>query len=144
VARDPDGIPLEGPMIGLGRLTGIITRESLADPDSAAFRQGLDMYRPLAASARAFAWLINDGATRTGELDAGHAYMRLALTAAAEGLVMHPWSQALQEYPEMADLYTDVHRLIGEGARLQMLVRVGYARPVGPSPRRGLAAHLIT
>ncbi len=144
VARDPDGIPLEGPMIGLGRLTGIITRESLADPDSAAFRQGLDMYRPMAASARAFAWLINDGASRTGELDAGYAYMRLALTAAAEGLVMHPWSQALQEYPEMADLYADVHQLIGGGQRLQMLVRVGYARPVGPSPRRGLAAHLMS
>ena len=40
----------------------------------------------------------------------------------------------------MADLYSEAHELIGGGARLQMLVRVGYAKPVVHAPRRGVDA----
>ena len=54
------------------------------------------------------------------------------------GLAIHPWSQSLQEYAEMKPLYDEVHGLIGEGRRVEMLVRVGYAEPVEPAPRRGL------
>jgi hypothetical protein len=144
VARHRDGISLEGPFIGLGKLVGAVSREALADPKSDAFKQGLDMYRPLAASARAFVWLVNDGAIRDGQIAAGRAYMRLTLEAAAEGLAIHPWSQTLQEYPEMAALYREVHDLIGAGGRVQMLARAGYAKPVVPAPRRGLDAHLMS
>lgn len=144
VARHRDGISLEGPIIGLGKLVGAVSREALSDPTSDAFRQGLEMYRPLAASARAFVWLVNDGSDRDGQLSAGRAYMRLALEAAAQGLAIHPWSQTLQEYPEMAALYREVHGLIGGGGCVQMLVRAGYARPVPPAPRRGLDAHLMS
>jgi hypothetical protein len=98
----------------------------------------------MAASARAFVWMLNDGASREGQINAGRAYMRLTLETVAHGLVVHPWSQALQEYPEIADLYRDVHELIGDGQRLQMLVRVGYAKPVVPAPRRGLEAHMLS
>jgi len=142
--RYRDGISLESPFLALGTLVGAVSKEALADPASAAFKQGLDMYRPMAASARAFVWMINDGASREGQINAGRAYMRLALETAAHGLVVHPWSQALQEYPEIADLYRDVHELIGDGQRLQMLVRVGYAKPVVPAPRRGLEAHMLS
>ncbi|MEX1251967.1 MAG: hypothetical protein WEA77_12320 [Hyphomonas sp.] len=139
-----DGIALEGPLMGVAKLAGAMSPEALGDPNSVAFKQGLDMYRPMAVSARAFAWLTNDGASREGQLAAGRAYLRLTLEAAAHGLAVHPWSQALQEYPEIADLYTEVHDLIGGGERLQMLVRVGYAKPVGPAPRRGLDAHMMS
>jgi len=144
VARYRDGISMEGPFLALGTLVGAVSREALADPSSPAFQQGLDMYRPLAASARAFVWLVNDGAARDGEVAAGRVYMRLALEAAAQGLALHPWSQTLQEYPEMAALYREIHGLIGAGGRVQMLVRAGYARPVPPAPRRGLEAHLMS
>ncbi|MFN7163756.1 MAG: Acg family FMN-binding oxidoreductase [Hyphomonas sp.] len=144
VARHGDGLTLEGPAIGLGKLVGAVSREALEDPSSAAFKQGLDMFRARAASARAFAWLTNDGATRESQLAAGRAYMRLTLEAAAQGLAVHPWSQALQEYPEIADLYAEVHTLIGGGETLQMLVRVGYARAVIPAPRRGLDALMMS
>lgn len=138
VARHRDGLSMEGPMLGALNTAGILTRETLADPASQVFQQGLDMFRPLAASARAFAWIANDGTSREGEIAAGRAYMRLSLQAEALGLAIHPWSQALQEYPEMAALYGEVHGLIGGGQRLQMLVRAGYAKPVLPAPRRGL------
>lgn len=140
VAAHRDGLTLEGPVMGLGHFVGAVTRDTLADPDSAAFRQGLDMFRARAASARAFAWLTNDGADRTGQIAAGRAYMRLTLEAAGQGLAVHPWSQTLQEYPEMADLYDEVHTLVGGGALVQMLVRVGYAPPVVHAPRRGVDA----
>lgn len=143
VARYRDGLSMEGPMLAALKAAGILNREALADPGSEAFRQGLEMFRPVAASARAFAWIANDGASRAGEIAAGEAYMRLTLTGQALGLAIHPWSQPLQEYPEMADLYAEVHDLIGEGGRLQMLVRAGYAKPVIAAPRRGLDALLI-
>jgi hypothetical protein len=144
VATHGDGLTLEGPVIGLGKLVGAVSREALEDPNSATFKQGLDMFRVRAASARAFAWLTNDGASRESQLAAGRAYMRLTLEAAAQDLAIHPWSQTLQEYPEMAALYAEVHDLIGGGATLQMLVRVGYAKPVIPAPRRGLDAHMMS
>ncbi len=144
VARHGDGLTLEGPVIGLGKLVGAVSREALEDPTSSAFKQGLEMFRARAASARAFTWLTDDGASREGQLAAGRAYMRLTLKAAEQGLAVHPWSQALQEYPEIADLYAEVHALIGGGQTLQMLVRVGYAKPVPPAPRRGLHAHMMS
>ena len=138
-----DGLVLEGPMMELARMTGVVSHEALLDTKSDAFKMGLDMYRPRAASARAYAWLINDHAGRTSELNAGRAYARLALKAAELGLAIHPWSQALQEFPEMRPLYDEVHALIGDGKRVQMLVRAGYADAVIPAPRRGLAAHIL-
>ena len=143
VAQWRDGLVLEGPMMELARMTGMVSREALLDPKSDAFRMGLDMYRPKAASARAFAWLVNDHVGRASELNAGRAYARLALKAAELGLAIHPWSQALQEFPEIRSLYDEVHALIGDGKRVQMLVRAGYADPVIPAPRRGLDAHIL-
>ncbi len=54
------------------------------------------------------------------------------------GLAMHPWSQALQEYEEMADLRAEMREFLGppEGETVQMLVRVGYAEQAAPSARR--------
>jgi hypothetical protein len=75
----------------------------------------------------------------------GRAYVRLQLAATALGLRMHPLSQALQEYPEQAQNYKAIHQLLGgkDGAdTVQMWTRLGYAPEVGPSPRRGLPAHL--
>ena len=143
VAQWRDGIVFEGPMMEFARMTGMLSREAMLDPQSDVFRQGLDMYRPKAASARAFAWLVNYHASRASELEAGRAYARLALKAAELGLAIHPWSQTLQEFPEMRTLYDEVHALIGEGKRVQMLVRAGYADPVIPAPRRGLEAHML-
>ncbi len=142
VTANPDGIELEGPLIGAGRLAGVVSRDTLGDPTSTAFQQGLDMYREMAMSARAFGWLANGDNDRTEQLNAGRAYVRLNLRATELGLGIHPWSQALQEYAEMSDLYEEVHALVGRGERLQMLYRIGYADPVIPTPRRGLHAHL--
>ena len=143
VKANPDGIELEGPMIGLGKAIGLISREALADQSSEGFRQGLAMYEAMAMSARGFVWIANDNQSRADQIDAGRAYVRINLRATELGLGLHPWSQALQEYDEMAPLYARVHGLIGGGKRLQMLARTGFGPDVGPTPRRGLEAHLL-
>ena len=143
VAANPDGIELEGPFIAAASMAGMLNRETLADPSSTAFQEGLSMYRAMAMSAPAFGWIGNANASRIDQINAGRAYARVNLRATALGLAMHPWSQALQEYEEVASLYEEVHTLIGAGNRLQMLYRVGYAEPAIETPRRGLSAHLV-
>lgn len=143
VAANPDGIGLEGGMIEFARRVGIVSRANLADPTSTAFKQGLDLYERMAMSARAFGWLCNDNRSRGDQLAAGRAYLRMNLKATALGLGVHPWSQALQEYPEMAALYQEARALLGGGGTVQMLYRIGYAQAIGPTPRRGLEAHLV-
>jgi hypothetical protein len=59
---------------------------------------------------------------------------------------MQPLSQALQEYPEQAGPYADIHGLVGAptpAQTVQMWARVGFAPAVEPAPRRGLDAHLV-
>jgi len=89
---------------------------------------------------------VTDGNDRRTQVQAGRAYARAQLAATAQGLSMHPLQQALQEYPEQAEPYAAIHRLLGaDPARqtVQMWARLGYAPPVGPAPRRGLEAHLM-
>jgi len=142
VTANPDGIELEGPIFEAGRLLGVMTRQTMADPKSTAFQQGLELYRAMAMSGRAFGWITNDNQSRIDQINAGRAYVRLNLTATSLGLGIHPWSQALQEYAEMNDLYREVHELLAGGRRIQMLYRIGYGPQITPTPRRGLEAHL--
>ncbi|MNW04680.1 hypothetical protein D3C71_2008000 [compost metagenome] len=70
--------------------------------------------------------------------------MRINLAASAAGLGLQPLSQALQEFPEMADCYAQAHQwLAPAGGTVQMLARLGYANAVGPSPRWPLEAKII-
>jgi len=143
IDADPDGISLSGPMIEAMRLAGLLNRESLADPASQAFAQGLAMYRPVIDTAQGYVWIVS-GPGRAAELEAGRAWLRLNLAATAMGIAMQPLSQALQEYPEQADHYEEVHEVLGVESprKIQMLGRIGYGPQVGPSPRWPLSRHM--
>ena len=141
IARNPDGIALSGGMMEIMALTGILTREALADPNSTASRSGDDMWRKMIEATPGFFWIRSETADRAGQLAAGRAYARAQLTAAAQGLALHPWSMTLQEFPEMAGLYRQTQELLGAGpdAPVQMLARMGKTRrPSNPAPRRRL------
>lgn len=144
MAAHRDGLSLSGPGVEAMKAVGLLTRETLAKPGSTAHDQSLAFADPQTASAQGFLWLITPGNTRLDQIAAGRAYARVALTATALGVAHHPMSQALQEFPEMADLKTLMDRLtaVGPGERLQMFIRLGYAKSPDPAPRRGLAAHL--
>jgi hypothetical protein len=144
IARYRDGISLEGPFIEVMKATGLLTREALLDPNSIASKQGAEIWHKMVETAPSFIWLKGADNSRVTQIAAGRAYARMNLTATSVGLAMHPWSMALQEYPEMADLYAEQQSMLGgvANAPVQMLARIGYARDVDPAPRRGLDEHL--
>ena len=143
VAANPDGIEIEGAFIAAAQLLGLMSAEQAGTPGTYAFKEGMRMYREMAFSARAFGWLSTPENDRPSQINAGRAYVRLNLKATELGLGIHPWSQALQEYSEMSELYTQVHEMIGGKERLQMLFRIGYSSPVAPTPRWGLEKHIV-
>jgi hypothetical protein len=102
-------------------------------------------YTDLFIATPALIWISTTGNTRAAQIDAGRAYLRQNLIATSLGLSMQPVSQALQEYPEMAESLAEMRKLCGVGAdeTLQMLARVGYASvEVGPTPRWPLEAKI--
>ena len=145
IEAHPDGIDLGGPFLETLNLTGLLTRESMADRTSESYRQGLEMYRALFDNTPAFVWLATAGNTRRDHLAAGAAWVRMNLAATGLGVAMHPISQTLQEYPEMAALYAEAHeRLANPGETVQMLGRLGYGPTVAPSPRWPLTTRIET
>jgi hypothetical protein len=71
-------------------------------------------------------------------LKVGRDYARLALAVTGLGLTSHPLSQALQEYPENAEIQAEFNELLGirEPAKIQMAVRVGRAERAYVARRR--------
>ncbi|MEQ1549607.1 hypothetical protein [Sphingorhabdus sp.] len=144
VDANPDGLVLTGPKMEALKLLGVLDRTSLADPSSTAYKTGLEMQRQICGSIPALLWISTPTNSRRDQLEAGRRYVRANLRATAHGVAMHPMSQSLQEYSEMAEKYAAIHRLlgVGQGERLQMLARIGYAPDVDPSPRWPLENHI--
>ncbi len=143
VNRWRDGIALEGGDIEAMKDVGLVTQKSMADPNSMASKQGRELWRNKAMSAQAYGWLMTEQRDRYAQLAAGSSYARFTLKAAELGLAVHPWSQALQEYPAMKEFYDQAQSMLGEGGLVQMLMRIGYAKPVIHAPRRGLDPLII-
>ncbi len=141
----PDGIALTGPMIEATHMVGITTRERMADPKSSVFQIGLDGLHETYGSVPAALWVTSPSNTRADQLEAGRSYARAHLRATALSLAMHPMSQALQEYPEMAKHYAAIHSLLGVTGkgRIQMLARIGRASSVAPAARWPLETHIM-
>jgi hypothetical protein len=133
-----------GPLVRMFAEHFVLSREKAADP-SGAFAQGaVEATRAQAESAAAFGVLVTNANDRRTQLLAGRAYARVALTATSLGLAMHPMSQSLQEYPEMAETKSRLARAIGlaDGSTVQMLFRLGHAAPTEHTPRRDVRAIL--
>jgi hypothetical protein len=89
-------------------------------------------------------WQVTPDNSRVTQIAAGRDWLRVQLAATAEGVGFHPLSQGLQEYPEMAEIYDDLHaRLAPDGGTVQMLTRLGYGPDIGPTPRWPLEAKLV-
>ena len=151
IRADPDGIALNEPLVrALGAL-GLFDRSRPPAAGSAAYRNMMARFEGHSRSAMGFVWLSTDtaanapkGRTRSAEVAAGRAYVRLQLQATALGLQMHPMSQAPQEFAEMKPLYDRLHALtVGRPAdqrTVQMLCRIGHCAPQPHTPRRGVDA----
>jgi hypothetical protein len=146
IEANPDGIALGGTMLEAMALAGLLSREQMLNTASTAFHAGIDKYRPIVNTAMGYSWIVTPGNTRSDQLEAGRVYVRTNLQAARAGLSMHPVSQGLQEFPEMAKARDDVRgRLsVAAGDTLQMLARLGYAAPEMPSARWPVESRIRT
>jgi hypothetical protein len=145
IKRHRDGLSLNDPMVRALTAAGLFDRTKPSAPDSRAIRGQIRDFERALASTPSFHWMTSRDNTRQTQLAAGRAWARVQLAATAHGVAMHPMQQALQEYPEQAVPYAAIHRLVGApGETVQMWARVGYGPAVGPSPRRGVDAHLTT
>lgn len=145
IAEHRDGIALTDPMVvWLDRL-GLFDRSQAPAPDSFATRSQIDGFQTKIDAAPAFLWMVTDDNERATPVEAGRACARVQLAATAHGVAMQPLQQALQEHPEVAGPYREIRQVLGVGdtQTIQMWARVGFAPPVAPAPRRGLAAHLV-
>lgn len=144
VNANPDGIDFSGPMFEAMALTGMFTRASALDTSSMAYSESLKTVFANTDTAMGHMWLVTDGNTRNDQIAAGRDWVRVNLACTAAGLGLQPLSQALQEYPEMAALYAEVHdRLTPEGGTVQMLARVGYGATVSESPRWPVTSKVV-
>lgn len=145
IVANPDGISLSGPAISVLSTFGLLTRDKMSDPNSRAFAETHDFYAGLIDSARSFGWLITNDNSRVSQLAAGRDWLRLHLAATQAGVALQPFSQVLQEFPEMSEPYAATHAALSvfSPARIQGLFRLGYAKAPKPSPRWPLQTRLI-
>jgi hypothetical protein len=141
IAQHRDGLSLlDSKVVWLNRL-GLFDRSHAPAPDDFATTSQIKAFNANLDSTPGFLWIVTEGNERVTQVNAGRAYARVQLAATAQGLVMQPLSQALQEYAEQQTPYTNIHTLVGAqqpGKTVQMWARVGYAPAVSPSPRRRL------
>lgn len=106
--------------------------------------RAVDTTRTQADSTVSFAWLRTEGNTRLDQVKTGEDYCRFGLLATSMGVAHHPMSQVLEEYPDMLPLQSQFKSTLGidEGDTVQMLVRLGKAKPCVHAPRRDLQAFL--
>jgi hypothetical protein len=141
---NPDGISLGGPFFESLALVGVLTREANLDTGSTSFKQGLAIIDKILTATPAYAVITTAGNSRRDQIEAGYRWLRLNLMTTSLGLSLQPVSQALQEYPEMAEHYETAHALLAEpGETVQMLGRLGYGPKIPRSPRWPLETRLI-
>src|SRR6187549_2754670 len=95
---------------------GLFDRTRAPAPDNYATTSQLEDFNKKLQATPAFFWLVTEGNDRSTQVNAGRAYVRAQLAATSQGLAMHPLSQALQEYPEQAKPYADIHQLLAAPA----------------------------
>jgi hypothetical protein len=144
VDANPDGIDFTGPLFEVLGATGLMTRETVLDTSSHAYQAGVSAVFANTDTAMGHVWLVTEGNSRPDQIATGADWLRVNLAATAAGVAFQPLSQALQEYPEMAVLYRDLHaRLAPQGGTVQMLARIGFGPEVAPSPRWPLEAKIL-
>jgi len=117
-----------------------LSREkALKDPVSFG-KSAIEMTQNQVDSTKTFGILTTKGNSRLNQVKIGRVYARLNLLVNSMGLVMHPISQILQEYPDMKQLQKDFLSVTNtkKDETIQMFFRLGYADETTHSPRRDI------
>lgn len=148
ILQHRDGLAINTWMARALSTIGLFDRSAPPEEGSQAFKAMMAQMEGNSRTAMGFVWLSGKNG-RSDQILAGRAYVRLQLKATELGLGVHPMSQALQEFPEMAVHYASAHQLTlnrpapvtPDDETLHMFCRLGYTdKPVPATPRRTLAA----
>ncbi|MDP9994151.1 hypothetical protein J2W28_000891 [Variovorax boronicumulans] len=147
-----DGFSRNDPALRLAIALGQFDRNVPASEDSESFKQTFQMFEDQANTAMGFVWLSTRGNSRTDQIAAGRAYVRQQLRATDLGVGLHPMSQSLEEFAEMAPHHAAAHDLLlgtepprnARSPTLQMMCRLGYPiSPVQAAPRRAIGDFMM-
>lgn len=130
-----DGIPGSG--LGLGTLASVGAPIVLRTFDLGEGRAARD--RELALGSPALAVLGSRDDSAPELVRAGEALARTLLLARASGV----FASYLNQPIEVEDLRPEVERLVRAPGRAQLILRLGYGRPVPPTPRRPVEEVLL-
>lgn len=134
------GFSLEGqglPAVNVHLMQGLISLFPSLNSPEASEKSFLSQTESAVENTPAYALIITKGNTRTEQVEAGILYSRFLLTATDMGYAMQPMSQATEEYPEMTEIYKEIHReYAGENETIQMLLRVGVPEKKVPPTMR--------
>ena len=144
INANPDGIDLGGAFFETLHMAGMMSKAALMDTENVNFKQYHAGYLDMLDTTPAFAVIRTPGNTREDQIEAGRRWLRLNLTTTKLGLALHPVSQCLQEYPEMADHYAAAHDMLAKpGETVQMLGRLGNGPRTPFTPRWPLETRLL-
>jgi len=134
------GFSLNGqglPAANVHLMQGLISLFPFLNSPEASGKAFLSQAESAVENTPAYALIITKGNSRTEQVEAGIIYSRFLLTATDMGYAMQPMSQALEEYPEMAEIYQEIHReYAGENETIQMLLRLGVPEKEVPPTMR--------
>ena len=144
IAAEPDGISIGGPGLEPLVVEGTLSRQAFSDPASTANKVGRDRYQTMLGATASYLTVASATDGRADQIEAGRVYARANLLATTLGLALHPVSQALQEFAEMAPHQAAVEAALGIEAprRLHMLARLGYAPAAPATPRWAASTRL--
>ena len=151
ILKHRDGISLNSPFIRAVDAVGMFDRKNPPAEGSEAYKTMMSRFEGHSRTAMGFVWLTGRN-RRADQVNAGRAYVRAQLQATALGVGMHPMSQALQEFAEMAPHYERAHQLMlgrpaprtADDETVQMFCRLGYtAAPAPATPRRPLGVFVV-
>ncbi|WP_128646895.1 hypothetical protein [Rhodococcus sp. BS-15] len=125
-------------------LQGLITIVPSINDDAATAKSAISSTDEAVSHTPAYALVSTASNSRSEQVQAGMLYAGLSLRARTLGLVMQPLSQALQEYPDMAEPYEAIHdEYASAGQTIQMMVRIGSPTTEYPTTMRRDATTLI-
>lgn len=144
INANPDGIEMREPMFEVLRRIGLMGDDMLLNTEHPGNVAYLASYLEMLEATPHFAVISTAGNSRLDQLEAGRRTMRLYLKATQMGVGLHPVSQALQEYPQMAEDYALAHRMLAPtGHTVQMLMRVGFGPDPIATPRWPLESRIL-
>jgi hypothetical protein len=151
ILQNRDGISINTPFVRALTAAGMFDRTQPPPAGSTAEKKTMERFEGTSNTSMGFVWITGSN-TRADQIEAGRAYVRLQLQATAQGIGMHPMSQALQEFPEMKPHYEQAHQLVlsqnaprsAADLTVQMLCRIGYApTPASATPRRAVEKFIV-